>query len=161
MDSAEQGPRGLHLKSGLVLLGTFLAGAVAGAGVMAWARPPPPPPPSMGMGMAGGLGPPGPRRLPAFVAELNLPPEQEEKARAIFEKYRPELEAVFHDAAPRARAIGERMEAELRTVLTPEQAQRLEALKARQQRGPGPGGMGPRGMGPPPGIGGPPPDAPK
>ncbi len=155
MASAEPGPRGLHLKSGLVLLGTFLAGAVAGAGVMAWARPPPPPPPmGMGPGMGGGLGPPGPRRLPAFVAELNLPPEQEEKARAIFEKYRPELEAVFRDAAPRARAIGERLEAELRTVLTPEQAQRLEALKARRPHGPGPGGQGPPpGMGPPPGWG--------
>lgn len=130
--------RGLHLKSGLLLLAVFVAGAATGGGVHAWLGPrhPPQPPPHL-------RGPP-PGGLPGWLKGLDLSEEQKEKARAIFEKHRPELQAVFEESFPKARAVHERIEQELGEVLTEAQRAKLEELKKqRPHRGPG---------GPPPGA---------
>jgi uncharacterized membrane protein len=140
MDAAEPSGRKVKLVSGLVMLGIFLAGAVAGAGVLVWLAPDPRPP-----------GPP----IPAYLAELGLSPEQQRVAGQSFEKHRGEIDAIFREAFPRVRAINEQMEAELRAVLSPEQLKRLGELKARRPSGPpmppGAGGFGPPPM--PPGQG--------
>lgn len=147
METAEPSGRKIHLASGLVVLGVFLAGAVAGAGVLVALAPDPRPP-----------GPP----IPAYLAELGLSPEQQKVAVQSFEKHRGEIEAIFQEAFPRVRAINEQMESELRAVLSPEQLKRLEELKARRPAGPPPGFGGPpmpqgaEGSPPPPGFGGPP-----
>ncbi|MEW6433948.1 MAG: hypothetical protein AB1730_20805 [Myxococcota bacterium] len=153
----------LHVKSGLILLATFLCGAVFGGGVHAWFSPqqqPLPPPP----GLQGG---PPPGALPRWMSELDLTDAQREQARAIFEKHRPELQKVFEEAFPKAREVNDKMQAELRAVLTDAQRAKLDAwwkqhphppgmgpgFGPRMHRGMGPG-MGPRpGMGPPPGMG--------
>jgi uncharacterized membrane protein len=120
--AADASPRRIHVWSGLLVLGVFLAGAMTGAGVVVWLRPsgfPPGPPPR-----AAGLPPP--------LAELGLTPEQEAKARTIAEKYRPALEAVLQQTFPRIREVQERMDRELRSVLTEAQAKRFDELKLRR-----------------------------
>jgi Spy/CpxP family protein refolding chaperone len=100
----------IHLVSGLIVLGTFLAGGLAG------------------VGLAHSLGPrlflhhPG---APPFVRELDLSPEQDAKVREVLERHRHELDAV-------ERA----MKSEMRAVLTPEQQKKFDEMEARRPRGP-------------------------
>jgi Spy/CpxP family protein refolding chaperone len=137
MMPADPAARRLHLWTALILLGVFLAGAATGVGLAHFLRPPPRP-----------AGPPGRGgMLPPPLVELGLSPEQAEKARAIFERLRPEMEAAIQESFPRVRAIQERAEAEVRALLTPEQAARFDAARARRPPFPGMG----HGMGPPPG----------
>jgi hypothetical protein len=139
--------RQIRLLTALLLFGTFLLGAVAGAGLSHWNRFPPPP-----RHVPFLPGPPG---------ALKLTPEQEAKARAITERHRPELEAIWREEFPKVKAVNEKMEKELREVLTPEQQKILDEVRAHRppmlRGGPMlPGGMmGPGG--PPPGVPGLPP----
>jgi len=144
---ADPNARQLHLWTGLILLGVFLAGAATGVGVAFFLGAPP--------RLART---PHAAMLPPPLAELGLSPEQADKARAIFERYRPEIEAAVQETLPRVRAIQERAEGQVRALLTPEQAARFDAARARRPPlgGMGPGMVGP-GMGPP---GAPPPGPP-
>ncbi|XXF74878.1 hypothetical protein P2318_17540 [Myxococcaceae bacterium GXIMD 01537] len=132
--------RRIHLWSGLIILGVFLAGVATGAGLFAWLRPYARPGPPFG-------------GMPAPLRELNLTPEQHAQARAIFERHRTEVENLLHDTFPRVRAAQEEMDRELRAILTEEQARKFDELQARRPRGP-PGFRGPppEGMPPPPGL---------
>jgi hypothetical protein len=148
--SSDVAARRIHLLSGLLLLGTFLAGALAATGVVfalhghGHPRPPEGRPP-----------------LPRQFQELGLSASQQLQAEAIFERHRPELDAVLQESYPRIRAVNERMESELRSILTPEQVQQLERLEARRPPGSGfPGGRPGAGPPPPPPPGGPPPSRP-
>jgi hypothetical protein len=154
-------PRQIRLLTALLLFGTFILGAVSGAGLWQWNRMPRPHPPR-----------PAPF-LPGPPGALKLTPDQETKAREITERYRPELEAVLRENFPRVQAINEKMEKELREILTAEQRKLLDEMKSHRPPPP-PGGMhggmhggmlppgGPP-LGPPPGEpgfppgGGPPP----
>lgn len=142
-------PSRLHLWSGLVVLGVFLAGAAAGAGVTTWLRPRPPPHHGHGH---------GPGDLPPPIAALGLSPEQEGKAKAIMERHRPEFEAVLKESFPRLRALQDQVDQELKGILTEAQAKELDAQRARRPPGPGGGHPRPPGMpGGPPGGEAPPP----
>lgn len=146
MEPADTSPRRVHLASGLIVLATFLAGAGAGAGLYAsFARPHGPPlavGPTHGP-MAG---------MPYVFRELGLDDAQTQKARALFDAHRAELEKVATDTFPRVRAIQDKMDEELRGILTPEQVKKLE--EHRKQRPAGPPWMGGgRGMGLGPGMG--------
>jgi len=141
----ERTPRQVRLLTVFLLFGTFVLGTVAGAGLTLWTRLPPPPP----------------RRpvpfLPGPPGALKLTPEQEAKARAITDGYRPELEAVWRASMPKVKAINEKMERELREVLTPEQQKILDETKAHLRPAPlGPGGPPFHGSPPPGGAGLPP-----
>jgi uncharacterized membrane protein len=147
----ESDPRRLHLWTALVLLAVFLAGGVTGAGLV-WAMRPHDPRPAAPRPRVEGL--PGP------VAELGLTPEQTARARAIFESHRAELQAAIEESFPRVRAVQDRIDAEIRALLTPEQAARFDELRKRRPPlrlpgfdGPPPGGPRgpPHGM-PPPGV---------
>jgi len=161
--SDQRTPRQIRLLTALLLFGTFLLGTGAGVGLSKWSRTLHRPPPAPFL-----PGPPG---------ALNLTPEQESKARAITERYRPQLETIVREGFPKVKAINDTMEKELREILSPEQCKLLDEMKARRPHpplgGPPPGGpmpgmlpggmppgAGPRpGEGPPPGFpaGGPPP----
>ena len=153
MASSEPSPARVQLLTALVILGTFIGGLAAGLGLSRWLREAErPPPPHMG--------------LP--LRELDLTPEQDTKARAIMERHRDELEGILRGTYPRVRAVNDKMENELRAILTPAQQAKLDEIKSRRPpprdhgRG-GPGGPGgPRGpgFGPPPGHEGMPPPAP-
>jgi len=127
--------RHVRFVTALVLAGTFIAGGVAGAGLMRLLPQPPPPPP------------------PLSLRELNLTPQQEREVRAIHERHHPEVEAIVRATFPRVRAIQVRADEEVRAVLTPDQRRQLEVLKARQPRPvapglPPPGGFPPSGQTP-------------
>jgi Spy/CpxP family protein refolding chaperone len=117
----------IRVVTALVILGTFLLGALAGAGLYHWLRPRPPPPPPMG--------------LP--FRELQLTDEQQAQVDTITERHRDALETIMRDTYPKVRAVNEEVEREVRAILTPEQQRRLDEIKARRPL--------PRGGPPPPG----------
>jgi hypothetical protein len=150
----ERSPRQIRLLTALLLFGTFVFGVVAGVGLSQWLGPRPTrhrPAPFL-------PGPPG---------ALKLTPEQEVKSREITERYRPQLEAILREGFPKVKAINEKMENELREILSPEQRKALDEMKAHRPPLPPGGGMpgepmlpGMMGHGPPGGPGAPPPGPP-
>jgi len=138
MAANERGPRQIALLTALLLLGTFAAGIALGAGLCRWLSAPPLPP-------RHGPPPQGPP-LPGPFGELGLAPEQERRAREIADRHRPELEAIIRETFPRVRAVNDKMEQELRTILTPEQQLRLDELKAQLPLPGVPGGPPPPGL---------------
>jgi hypothetical protein len=146
----------IRAMTALVIIGTFLSGALTGAGVYHWFVP----------HRSHPLHHPGAPPL----AELGLNAEQESKAKAIMDAHRAELEAILHDTFPKVRAVHERIDNELRAILTVDQRQRFDRWKSEhpEHRGPGgsagpderdgrdgPGGphgsgLGPSGLPPPP-----------
>jgi Spy/CpxP family protein refolding chaperone len=133
----------VRLRAILLLAAMFLAGALSGAGLALVAGPRHHRPPR-------GLSPFG---------ELDLSAAQQARAKEIFERHRPELDAVVRETMPRVHAIQDTIDKEMEAVLTPDQARRLKETKAWLPPPP-PGllGMGPPPEGPPPGA--PPPGAP-
>ena len=135
--TTERSPRQIRLLTALLLFGTFLFGAVAGVGLSQWNHRPPYPPRSH------------PPFLPGPPGALNLTPAQEVKAHEITERYRPQLEAILRANFPKVQALNEQMEKELRALLTPEQIEILDEMKAHRPPMP-PGGPMRPGEGPPP-----------
>ncbi|MBK8482407.1 MAG: periplasmic heavy metal sensor [Proteobacteria bacterium] len=131
--------RGIRARTAVLLLAVFAAGGLSGAAVDRWLghcpRPPAGPAP---------FGPAGPRGL-------NLSPEQGEKARAIGDRHRPELEAIRQEVMPRVLDIHDRMQRELRAILTPSQRNVLDRAVKRRGHQPPPDILGHgRPGGPPP-----------
>jgi Spy/CpxP family protein refolding chaperone len=60
---------------------------------------------------------------------LRLTPEQRRQADAIVARSAPRSEAIMLDVLERLRAVADSVDAELRTILTPEQRLRLDSLK--------------------------------
>lgn len=145
MAESDPTPRTVRLMTALLLVGTFAAGTVTGAGLLRWMGPPPPPGPH---GPFGPHGPPGMPPAPFPADELGLTPEQRQKAAEIMERHRPELENLIRATFPRVREINEQIEREIAEILTPEQRAKLEQIKAT--RPPPPPPMPPPPM-PPPG----------
>ena len=133
MPSRELSPRAVRTITVLLFVATFAAGTLAGAGFLRWTTHHSPPEP------------PGP--LPFW--ELDLTTEQQEKTKQIFEKYRPELDIILQDAFPKVRAINDKIEGEVREILTEPQKQKLDKLKANRPRH-GPNGRPPLPPPPPP-----------
>jgi hypothetical protein len=130
MASDETSPSQIRVMTALVILGTFLAGAALGAGLLYWlspGRPQPPPPPIFHM-----------------LGELNLSADQQSQSQKISERYQPKLQAIMRETFPKMRAVHAQMEEELRALLSADQRQKLDALKARRppHDGHGPPGMG-------------------
>jgi hypothetical protein len=80
--------------------------------------------------------PPGP--LPLW--ELELTPSQQNQAHQIMEKHRPELDLILREAFPKVREVNDKIESEVRGILTDQQKTKLDMLKARR---PPPGHHGP------------------
>ena len=122
----------------------FIAGALAGAGVsrMVDYRHRPPRPPWMGP-----------------FGELGLTAEQDARVRAVFEKHRPELDAILAETRPKVREVQKAIDDDLSAILTPEQLHKLQQLKGDGRLPPPsfPPGLGPHGAGPAPGLLPPPP----
>ncbi|MBN2574794.1 MAG: hypothetical protein JXP73_09535 [Deltaproteobacteria bacterium] len=119
----------------------FLLGAAAGGGFSRWLGPARPSHPHVPF-------------LPGPPDALRLTPQQVEKSLEITERYRPQLQAIVRESFPKVQAINERMEKELREILTPEQRHALDEMKAHRPPMPPGGPMPPPGPGfaPPPGA---------
>ena len=82
----------------LLLVATFASGTLTGAAITLWVRPdahePPGPPP---------FGP-----LP--LDELGLAPEQRQRADTIFERHRPELDAILQEGFPKVRRVNDQID---------------------------------------------------
>ncbi len=87
-----------------------------------------------------------PGELPRPFARLGLTEEQRTEISEIFESGRPRAESVMQELMPHLRAINDSIQAQIREVLTPEQAAILDEEFERRvmQRG----GMDGRGMRP-------------
>jgi Spy/CpxP family protein refolding chaperone len=113
----------------LIIVGVFASGAVVGAGIYRWAS-------------SGGPGAEVPHGHGAALwippGELDLSPEQHVQVSRIVDRHRLELEATVRESFPRVRAINEKMQKELKEVLTPEQQKKFELLRRRGPLGPTP-----------------------
>ena len=117
----------MRLMSTILLIGVFAAGILGGLGISRWLGPSHP----------HGLHPHGRAHdhipgTPGPIPGLNLSPEQKEKADAIREKYRPELEAIIRETFPRVREINLKMESDLKKILNPEQLEIHNRFKQSQ-----------------------------
>ncbi len=130
-----------------VLAAVFALGAVAGGGgAYAWLRRDE---------VVERPGMRDPRRLRALERELDLTPTQREQVRAILdrsgEQRRMLAQQMFERCGAEVRAQHDAVSAEIRTLLTPAQQPRFDAITARQHDrfpfGLGPPGGG-RGRGP-------------
>jgi Spy/CpxP family protein refolding chaperone len=77
-------------------------------------------------GPRGVMGPGGPPSIDSLTSRLDLTQEQAVKVRAIFEKRHPQIEAILDEVRPKLDTFQEEADAELRTILTPEQWKRFE-----------------------------------
>ncbi len=130
-----------------LLLVTFVVGTLAGVAferVRAASQPLAAPPV--------GVTPPfGQEYMPMMFRELDLTREQRQQIMQILQSTRPQTDSIMNAMLPRLRAVTDSVRMEIFTVLTPEQATRLDSLMAemRPRRGmmrDGPaGGRGPGG----------------
>jgi Spy/CpxP family protein refolding chaperone len=119
-------PSRVRLLTLAVLVAVFAAGVASGAALVVGLRPP--------------HGPPRPGDVPALRG-IALDAGQRVRIDAIFQRHRPELEAVFRDGFPRVRAIEEQLNREVREVLTP--PQQAEFDEHERHRPPPPPGLPP------------------
>lgn len=126
----------------LVLVGVFVAGALAGAaaGRLLQAREPTPtfvpgrmvgrPPIGRGEPRPGQL-----RRSPALMLQrrLDLTDEQAARVEEVFEARRERIEAILREVEPRMQAQRDSTDIELRSILTDEQREAFDEM-IREQR---------------------------
>lgn len=117
MPRNETSMKTIRLLTALILLGTFAVGIAAGAGLYHWvARNPKPPL----------MGPP--RFGPIPLQELKLTAKQDDQIRKIFERHRGELEKVMQGTFPKVRTIIQKINIEIREVLSDEQRAKFDEL---------------------------------
>jgi len=156
------------LKGGLILLGVFVLGSLTGAaGMRAYMQRDEVEELTGGPEARFGL-----QHFRALARELDLSDEQRQQVREIVKKHRPERRRLMQELSEGCGADmqehKQKVDAEIRAVLTPEQQQRFDALLSKQRErfpflaapprhgpggrrgGGGPHGPGRRGGGPPP-----------
>jgi Spy/CpxP family protein refolding chaperone len=124
------------------LIAAFVAGGLVGWGVSMrfshgrWG--------GQRFGGPGGLGGPlGARGINSLLKrELDLTPAQEDSVRAIFERHRPQMEALWRAMRPRFDSLRAAVDSEIAAQLTPPQRPRFEEMRRRMddrlRRGPRP-----------------------
>ena len=129
--------RRVRVLGAVLLIGVFAAGAVFGAGLIAWRRPATEPPRH---------GPPHGPPPHHLARELGLDDAQLAELRRLEAENRAEIDAITRETMPRIQAVRDRIEEGLRPHLDAEQQARLDALRARRP----PPGHEPPPFGPPP-----------
>jgi hypothetical protein len=111
----------------LTLVAVFALGVVAGLGI-AHAFRPPAPPDYLARDPDG--------VLPPFD-RFGLSATQKVQARAIVERHAAAMEKALHVAFPKMREVRLKLDADMRTILTPEQNRQFDALLATNPPMPG------------------------
>ncbi len=111
----------------LTLVAVFVLGVVAGLG-LAYTFRPPPPPDYLARDPDG--------VLPPFD-RLGLNAAQKAQARTIVQRHAAAMEDALHVAFPKMRAVRLQLDADMRTILTPEQNKQLDAFLATNPPMPG------------------------
>lgn len=111
----------------LTLAAVFALGVIAGLGV-AHAFRPPPPPDYLARDPDG--------VLPPFD-RFGLDAAQKAKARVIVERHAAAMEEALHAAFPKMREVRLQLDADMRTILTPEQNRQFDEFLASNPPMPG------------------------
>jgi Spy/CpxP family protein refolding chaperone len=67
--------------------------------------------------------------LEHLTKDLNLTPDQQAKVGPIVDQAKPQIRAIHEEAMKRMREVMENTTAQIRPLLTPEQQQKLDAIK--------------------------------
>lgn len=67
--------------------------------------------------------------LEHLTKELNLTADQQAKLSPILDQAKPQIQQIHRDAMEKTRAVMENTTAQIRPLLTPEQQQKLDAIK--------------------------------
>jgi len=125
MNLFNQNGKSARVLGTVLLLVTFVAGALAGAAAERVVRADDAPPRQRAPEMRGGS-----RRLlqdEEFATQLGLTTEQREKIKAIMDRRDEQARKVWSDAEPRLKHVGDATRAEIQKVLTTAQVQKLES----------------------------------
>ena len=133
-DPGQKGGASPRLVAAFLLLASCLVGVLAGIGLeRAWLHP-------HGMwhgGPWGGHGPmggdEGRRHRAAMARELELSPAQAAAIDSIFAQQSRRLETVREETRPRMEAILDSTRRRIDSLLTPDQRQRVQALRKRHE----------------------------
>ena len=135
-DPGQKGGASPRLVAAILLLASGLVGVLAGIGLeRAWLHP-------HGMWHGGPWGGPlhgpmggdeGRRHRAAMAHELKLTPAQAAAIDSIFAQQSRRLEAVREETRPRMEAILDSTRRRIDSLLTPDQRQRVQALRKRHQ----------------------------
>lgn len=117
----------------VTLLATFLAGGLVAWGLRApmlsghaaaWRGGG-----ALGSGRPGGPGSPEGRRV--LARELDLSRAQQDSVQAVFERHRPQMEALWREMRPRFEALRASVDSEIAVQLNPAQRARFAELTKR------------------------------
>ena len=72
--------------------------------------------------------------LKHVTKELDLTPQQEAQVKPVLDAAKPQLRAIHEEAMQKSRAIIDASIAQIRPVLTPEQQQKLDKMRAAQEK---------------------------
>ena len=67
--------------------------------------------------------------LEHLTKELDLTPDQQAKVQPIVDQAKPQIKAIHQEAMEKAKAVMENSMAQIRPLLTPQQATKLDAIK--------------------------------
>jgi protein CpxP len=67
--------------------------------------------------------------LEHLTKDLNLTPDQQAKVGPIVDQAKPQIQAIHQEAMQKMQAVMESTTAQIRPLLTPEQQQKLDAMK--------------------------------
>jgi Spy/CpxP family protein refolding chaperone len=86
-----------------------------------------------GHGPGGMHGKWGGNPLEHLTKSLDLTPQQQAQVAPIVDAAKPQFQAIHQEAMQKAKALMDSTEAQIRPLLTPQQVQKLEALKKAHQ----------------------------
>ncbi|MFN2475673.1 MAG: hypothetical protein ABR526_04945 [Chthoniobacterales bacterium] len=87
-----------------------------------------------GRGGHGGHGGMGGNPMQHLTKGLDLTPDQQAKVQPIVAQAKPQIQAIHQEAMQKTKAVMENTMAQIRPLLTPQQQQKLDAMKAAHEK---------------------------
>jgi Spy/CpxP family protein refolding chaperone len=112
-------------RAAVLLLATFVLGAAAGAGLMAYASRTPPLPPAQGRAAW---------YLHHLTRNLDLTAVQQDSVKAVLDRYTPAMDSLMSEIRPRLDTVRTAMRAEIARFLDPAQEKEFDAMRQKHER---------------------------